>query len=281
MEQMEQVEQMQTKTPKLRKLKVHVANDHTAVLTFNVPEKLNALDADCHEDIHDFLDFVVACSQIRVVVVTGAGDKSFTSGMDISNLTSLASSDNPNMAKVIFGDNRFKEAADRVENLPKPVIAAINGYCIGGGVEFAMACDIRIASDNAIFKLPEVGLGIIPGAGGIQRIARTVGVGLAKELALTARKLSAQEAYEKGLINKVTTQANLMDEALKWASQIAVQAPLAVQLAKLCANMATDTPRSAASAMEALMQAYLDETDDAKEGPNSFLEKRPPKFTGR
>ena len=264
--------------PKLRKLKARVEEGGIAVLVFDVPEKLNALDGPCHEDMHDFLDFVEAEPEIRVLIVTGAGERSFTSGMDVAQ---FVGEPDPAAPKVIFDANRFKAAADRVENLSKPVIAAINGYCIGGGVEFAMACDLRIASENAVFRLPEVGLGIIPGAGGIQRIARMTGVALAKELALTARKMGAQEAYEKGLVNKVVPLAELMDEALDWARQIAKQAPLAVQMAKVCANLATDTPRSAASTIEAIVGTLLNDTEDAAEGPISFFEKRPANFKGR
>ena len=264
--------------PKMRQLKMRVEEGNIAILTFDIPEKLNALGPDAHEDMHDFLDFVESENEIRVAIITGAGEKSFTSGMDVSQFVGEPDPDAP---LVIFSANRFKEAADRVENLNKPVIAAINGYCIGGGVELSMGCEIRIASENAIFRLPEAGLGIIPGAGGIQRISRMVGVALAKELALTARKMGAQEAYEKGLVNKVVPLADLMDEAMKWARQMAKQAPLALQLDKVAANTATDTDRHTAAVMESLMKYILEETEDAQEGPLSFFEKRPANFKGR
>jgi len=264
--------------PQLKKLKMHIEEDSIAVLVFDVPEKLNALDAQCHEDIHAFLDFVESDNSIRVAIVTGAGEKSFTSGMDVAQFVEEEDLDAP---LIIFESNRFKDAADRIENLTKPVIAAINGYCIGGGVELAMGCDIRIASENAVFRLPEAGLGIIPGAGGIQRIARMAGVALAKELALTTRKMGAQEAYDKGLVNKVVPLADLMNEALSWARQMAAQAPLALQLDKLAANLATDTSRSVASTIEALMLHITQSTEDAIEGPRSFFEKRKPVFKGR
>ena len=264
--------------PVLRKLRMRVEEGSIAILTFDIPEKMNALDAQCHEDIHDFLDFVEAENAIRVAIITGAGEKSFTSGMDVAQ---FVGDEEPDAPLVIFAANRFKEAADRIENLSKPVIAAINGYCIGGGVEMSMGCDIRIASENAVFRLPEAGLGIIPGAGGIQRIARMVGVALAKELALTARKMGASEAYEKGLVNKVVPLDSLMDEALSWARQMAAQAPLALQLDKLAANLATDTSRQVASTIEALMLHIVEGTEDADEGPRSFFEKRPANFKGR
>ena len=264
--------------PSLSKLKMRVEDGNIAVLVFDVPEKMNALDAQCHEDIHAFLDFVERENAIRVAIITGAGEKSFTAGMDVAQ---FIGGEDPDAPLVIFEANRFKEAADRIENLAKPVIAAINGYCIGGGVEMATGCDIRIASENAIFRLPEAGLGIIPGAGGIQRIARMVGVALAKELALTARKMGAAEAYEKGLVNKVVPLGQLMDEALDWARQMASQAPLALQLDKLAANLATDTSRQVASTIEALMLHIVQGTEDAEEGPRSFFEKRKAKFKGR
>ena len=264
--------------PQMRKLKIRVEEGNIAILTFDVPEKMNALDANCHEDIHDFLDFVESENQIRVAIITGAGEKSFTSGMDVGQ---FLEEPDPNAPLVVFSANRFKEAADRIENLSKPVIAAINGYCIGGGVEMSMACDIRIASENALFRLPEAGLGIIPGAGGIQRISRMCGVALAKEMALTARKMGAQEAYEKGLVNKVVPLDELMNEAMEWARQMAKQAPLALQFDKLCANIATDTSRETAAVLESLVKHILDGTEDAKEGPKSFFEKRPPEFKGR
>ncbi len=268
---------MDIQIPKTQKLHIDVVEDQIAILTFDIPEKLNALDEICHEDMHIFLDFVEETFEIRAAIITGAGEKSFTSGMDVGQFVK----ENDDAPLQLFGKNRFKEAADRIENLSKPIIAAINGYCIGGGVELSMACDIRVASENAIFRLPEVGLGIIPGAGGVQRISRMANAALAKELALSARKMGAQEAYEKGLVNKVVAQKDLMDEALEYARQIAKQAPLAVQLAKLCANLSSDTPRSAASITEALMLSMLESTYDAKEGPLSFFEKRPAKFEGR
>ena len=264
--------------PKMRKLNMRVEDGNIAILTFDIPEKMNALDAPCHEDIHDFLSFVESENAIRVAIITGAGEKSFTSGMDVAQ---FVGEPDPTAPLIVFSANRFKEAADRIENLNKPVIAAINGYCIGGGVEMAMGCDIRIASENAIFRLPEAGLGIIPGAGGIQRIARMVGVALAKELALTARKMPASEAYEKGLINKAVPLENLMDEALAWARMMAKQAPLALQFDKIAANIATDTDRNSAALIENLMKFIAEGTEDAQEGPASFFEKRPANFKGR
>ena len=261
-------------TPEFRKLEFEMTEDGICILTFNIPEKRNALNADCHEDLHTFVDFLENEPTARVGIVTGAGPKSFTSGNDVSGF------DNSEGNKW-FPANRLKEAIDRFETCPKPIIAAINGYCIGGGVEMAAGCDLRICSDNAWFRMPEVGLGIIPGAGGIQRLVRTCGAAFAKEMVLTTRKLTAQEAYERGFVMKVVPQEELMDEALAVARMIVAQAPLAVSLAKLSCNLVPDTPRAAAYALELWGQAVLINTDDAAEGPKAFMEKRKPNFTGQ
>ena len=225
--------------PRFNKLEFEMSEDGIAILTFNIPEKFNALNAACHEDLHTFVDFLEKTPQIRVGIITGAGAKSFTSGNDVSGFEKSEGS-------TFFPPNRLKEAIDKLETCSKPIIAAINGYCIGGGVELAMACDIRILSDNALLRLPEVGLGIIPGAGGIQRLARIAGIGVAKEMALTARKMGAQEAYEKGLATKVVPLTELMDEAIKTARLIIDQAPMAVHLAKIACNISLDTPKESA-----------------------------------
>lgn len=263
--------------PELARLLVRVEEGGIAVLTFNDPEKFNALGPDSHADMEKFLDFVEDCDAIRVAVITGASEKAFTSGMDVSQFIREEGAAEPSGER----PNPFKDLCDRIENLSKPVIAAINGYCIGGGVELALACDIRIASENALFRLPEVGLGIIPGAGGIQRIARMTTVALAKELALTARKMRAQEAFEKGLVNKVVPLEDLMDEALSWAGMIAKQAPLAIRYAKEAANRAANGPRDEADAFERWALALTEDSEDAAEGTRSFFEKRAPEFKGR
>jgi enoyl-CoA hydratase len=266
------------KLPKLEQMQIRVEDECIAVLMFNNPEKLNAFGPESLADLHRFLDFIEQSVDIRAAIVTGAGDKAFTAGMDVSQFVREEDDGDPSPEDK---PNPLKDACDRIENHCKPVIAAINGYCIGGGVELAAACDIRIAAENAVFKLPEVGLGIIPGAGGIQRIARATSVALAKELALTARKMKAWEAYEKGLVAKVVPAAELMDEALSWARQIAQQAPLAVRYAKEAANMAANGPRDAADAFEREKLAITEASEDAAEGARSFFEKRPPEFKGR
>ena len=264
--------------PELERLLVSVEEGGVAILTFNDPEKFNALGPDSHRDMERFCDFVEQCDNIRVAIITGAGERAFTSGMDVSQ---FIREDDDGESEQGEKPNPFKDLCDRIENLSKPVIAAINGYCIGGGVELALACDIRIASENALFRLPEVGLGIIPGAGGIQRIARMTSVALAKELALTARKMRALEAYEKGLVNKVVPLESLMDEALAWADMIAKQAPLAIRYAKEAANMAANGPRGEADAFERRALAITEASEDAAEGTRSFFEKRAPEFKGR
>ena len=248
--------------PELARLLVRVEEGGIAVLTFNDPEKFNALGPDSHADMEKFLDFVEDCDAIRVAVITGAGEKAFTSGMDVSQFIREEGAAEPSGER----PNPFKDLCDRIENLSKPVIAAINGYCIGGGVELALAYDSRSASANALFRRPEVGLGIIPGAGGIQRIAR---------------KMRAQEAFEKGLVNKVVPLEDLMDEALSWAGMIAKQAPLAIRYAKEAANKAANGPRDEADAFERWALALTEDSEDAAEGTRSFFEKRAPEFKGR
>jgi enoyl-CoA hydratase len=256
--------------PRFRKLEFQIVDEVIAVLTFNIPEKLNALDLDCHEDLHTFVDFLEATGEIRVGIINSAVEKAFMSGIDITGLQ-----------EGYFPENRLKEAIDRIENCDTPVIAAINGYCLGGGVELAMGCDIRVLADTAKLGLPEVGLGIIPGAGGIQRLARVAGIGIAKELALTTRRLDAQEAYAKGLAALVVPYDTLWDETIKLAKRIAVQAPLAVSLAKQAANIALDTDKTTAYLLEKWGMAILSTTKDAEEGKTAFVEKRQAGFTGK
>jgi enoyl-CoA hydratase len=256
--------------PTLKKLELELVDDCIAVLSFNIPEKLNALDLDCHEDIHGFVDFLESNSHIRVGLIRSKVERAFMSGIDIGGIESG-----------YFPPNRFKEAVDRIENCTVPIIAAINGYCLGGGVELAMGCDMRILADNAVLALPEVSLGIIPGAGGIQRLARVAGMGIAKELALTSRRIGAEEAYAKGLATRTVPADNLMDAALELARRIAAQAPLAVSLAKQAANIALDTDRTTAGLLEKWGMAIVNTTEDAHEGKQAFTEKRSPEFKGQ
>jgi enoyl-CoA hydratase len=255
--------------PTLKKLELELVDGCIAVLSFNIPEKLNALDLDCHEDIHAFVDFLENTSCVRVGLIRSKVTRAFMSGIDIGGI-----------AEGYFPPNRFKEAVDRIENCMTPVIAAINGYCLGGGVELAMGCDMRILADTAVLGLPEVSLGIIPGAGGIQRLARVAGVGIAKELALTSRRISAEEAHTRGLATRIVPADSLMDAALELARHIAAQAPLAVSLAKQAANIALDTDRTTAYLLEKWGTAIVNTTEDAREGRQAFAEKRSPRFKG-
>ncbi|MDR2196874.1 MAG: enoyl-CoA hydratase/isomerase family protein [Coriobacteriales bacterium] len=257
------------KLPQLNRLELEIIDKTIAVLTFNIPEKLNALGADAHEDLHSFVDLLQREPAVRVGVIRSAVKKAFMAGTDITGFSEAP-----------FPPNRLREAIDRIENCPKPVIAAIGGYCLGGGVELAMGCDIRILADTATLALPEVGLGIMPGAGGIQRLARVAGMGVAKELALTARRISAEEAYAKGLAAMVVPFDALWDETLKLARRVAAQAPAALALVKQSANLALDTDRATAAAFERWGAAFISTTADAAEGKRAFIEKRPPVFTG-
>ncbi len=258
-------------TPQFRRLEFQIIEESIAVLTFNIPEKLNALNLDCHEDLHTFVDVLEGNPQIRVGIINSAVEKAFMSGNDISGFESKDK---------YFPHNRMKEAIDRIENCSRPVIAAVNGYCLGGGVELIMGCDLRVFADTTVVGLPEVGLGIIPGAGGIQRLARVVGIGIAKELALTTRKLGAQEAYEKGLATMVVPYEQLMPEAIKLAQRIAQQAPMAVAFAKQVANISLDTDKTTAYLLEKWGQGILTTTDDVEVGKRAFAEKRKPVFKG-
>jgi enoyl-CoA hydratase len=259
--------------PQMNVLELEILDEHLghaiAVLTFNIPTKLNDLGAEAHDDLHAFAELLEREPSVRVGVIRSAVPRAFMAGNDITGFSAEP-----------LPPNRLKDAIDRLENSPTPVIAAVNGYCLGGGLELAMGCDIRILADDALLALPEVGLGIMPGAGGIQRLARVAGMGVAKELALTARRINAKEAYAKGLAAMVVPAEELWDETLALARRVALQAPLALALAKQSANLALDTDRATAAAFERWGAAFLSTTADATEGKQAFIEKRPPEFRG-
>ena len=204
-----------------------------AVLTITRPEALNALNDAVLDDLCAALDMVN--KQDRCIIITGAGSKSFVAGADIAVMRTQSRAEAEAFGRK--GSDLFR----RIERLPVPVIAAVNGYALGGGFELAMACDIRIASDNAVFALPEVSLGIIPGFGGTQRIARIIGVGIAREMLYTGRRMKAEEAKAWGLVNEAYPQAELMEAANKLAASIAANAPIAVRAAKAAIAMSLET----------------------------------------
>lgn len=245
-----------------------------AILTISAPQTLNALNSKILGELDDYLAHF-DCTKFRCLVLTGDGEKSFVAGADISEMATL---DAPQGQ--IFG---AKGAAvfRRLETLPCPVIAAVNGFALGGGCELAMACDIRICSDNARFGQPEVGLGIIPGFSGTVRLARLVGMGMAKQLIFTGKAIRADEALRIGLVGEVVPQADLMARALELAAAIAAQAPLAVQAAKRCINAEWDMAADEAIAFESAAFGQCFATDDQKQGMRAFLEKGKYEFQGK
>ena len=241
---------------------------HLAVVTINRPKALNALNSQTLKDLDVVLEDLEKDNDIYAVILTGAGEKSFVAGADISEMKDLNEEQGKEFGAL--GNKVFL----RLENLNKPVIAAIQGFALGGGCEISMACDIRIASDKALFGQPEVGLGITPGFGGTQRLARIVGLGKAKEIIYTASNIKADEAYRIGLVNKVVPLEDLMDEAKKVASKIIANAPVAVKLAKDAINRGTQVAIDEAVAIEAEDFGKCFATEDQTEGMSAFLERR-------
>jgi enoyl-CoA hydratase len=246
-----------------------------AIVTINRPEALNALNSQTLTELDDCFTFIEKDSETLCVIVTGGGEKSFVAGADIKELAD----DN-----VISGRARMDKGQalfSKIENLPKPVIAAINGFALGGGCELAMACDIRLAADKAKLGQPEVNLGIIPGYGGTQRLARLVGPGVAKKLIFSGDFVKAEEALQIGLVDGVYAADKLLDEAKKLALRISSKAPLAVKAAKEAINFGLDTDLQSGLKHEASLFAGICATEDKAEGTGAFLEKREPKWKGR
>lgn len=254
-------------------VKLERGRDGVAVLTIDRQEKLNALNPQVTEEIgQSLLD--LEREEPRVIIVTGAGERSFVAGADISAMSSMS----PLEAK------RFSEighaAMALLDRSPIPTIAAVNGYALGGGCEVAIACDIRVAAENATFGFPEVGLGILPGMGGTQRLPRLIGPALAKELIFTGRRIGSEEALRIGLVNRVVPQGEALDAAREIAAEISANGPLAVRYAKTAANKATDVDLISGLEYEADQFALLFATEDAREGMGAFVERRKPEFEG-
>lgn len=238
-----------------------------AVLTINRPKALNALNSEVLDDLNAVLDGVDV-NEIRCLVLTGAGDKSFVAGADIGEMSTLTKAEGEAFGKK--GNDIFR----KIEAFPIPVIAAINGFALGGGCEISMSCDIRIASDNAIFGQPEVGLGITPGFGGTQRLARLVGMGMAKQMIYTARNINAEEALRIGLVNQVVSQEELLPTAEKMANTIAQNAPIAVRACKKAINDGVQVNIDDAIVVEEKLFGSCFESEDQKEGMANFLRKK-------
>ncbi len=235
-----------------------------ATITINRPKALNALNSQVLDELDATLD-AIDLNTVRCVILTGAGEKSFVAGADIGEMSTLTKAEGEAFGKK--GNDVFR----KLEQLPIPVIAAVNGFALGGGCEISMSCDIRICSDNAMFGQPEVGLGITPGFGGTQRLARVVSVGMAKQLIYTARNIKADEALRIGLVNAVYPQAELMDAAKKMAKTIAQNAPIAVRNCKKAINDGLQTNIDEAIVIEEKLFGDCFETEDQKAGMGNFL----------
>ncbi|MCR4590503.1 MAG: enoyl-CoA hydratase/isomerase family protein [Lachnospiraceae bacterium] len=238
-----------------------------AVITINREKALNALNSEVLDDLEKVFDGVDT-NAVRCLILTGAGEKSFVAGADIGEMSTLTKAEGEAFGKK--GNDVFR----KIETFPVPVIAAINGFALGGGCEISMSCDFRICSENAMFGQPEVGLGITPGFGGTQRLARTVGVGMAKQLIYTARNIDAQEALRIGLVNQVVPQAELMATAEKLANTIAGNAPIAVRACKKAINDGLQTNIDDALVIEEKLFGSCFESYDQKEGMANFLRKK-------
>ena len=249
--------------------------DRIAYVTINRPEKLNALNAQAKSELLDLFGKIKNDSGIDVVILTGAGEKAFVAGTDIKELTELNAETGKQFSE--GGQSVF----NLIENLGKPVIAAVNGYALGGGTELALACHLRIASENAKFGQPEVNLGIIPGYGGTQRLARLIGKGRAMEMILSGDQIDAQEALRIGLVNKVVPLSELMKAAEEVGQKILTKGQIAIRLALKAVNMTDETNLTDGQALEASLFGVCCGTDDFKEGTVAFLEKRKPVFRNK
>lgn len=239
-------------------------------LTISAPKSLNALNSAILKELGDFIDHIN--KDIRVLIITGDGEKSFVAGADISEMANLNAAEGETFGRL--GAQVFR----KIETLDIPVIAAVNGFALGGGCELAMACDIRICSDNAKFGQPEVGLGIIPGFSGTYRLAKLVGMGYAKEMIYTGKAIRADEALRIGLVNAVYPKEELMTAAVTMAQKMCAMAPIAVKYAKQCINAEYDLDADAAIAFENKMFGQCFATKDQKEGMSAFLNKRQAEF---
>ena len=246
-----------------------------AIVTINRPKVLNALNAHTIDELRLAMLELQRDPEVRAIVLTGAGEKSFVAGADINELA----------VQTPTGGREHALAGQHVlnviENLGKPVIAAINGLALGGGCELAMACTLRLAADSARLGQPEISLGLIPGYAGTQRLARLVGKSKAMEICLTGAPIAADEALRLGLVNRVVPAAALMDEARKLAAQLAANAPIAMRYIISAINKGLEMPFAEASQYEATLFGLVASTDDMREGTRAFLEKRKPQFHGR
>lgn len=248
--------------------------DKTAVLTINRPDKLNALNAKVHAEGVAALESLKNDESVRVVVIKGAGEKSFVAGADISEFAEAT----PVVQRAVMNSPSFFTV---LESFPKPVIAMINGFCLGGGNEMAMACDLRICSEKSRFGQPEINLGIIPGGGGTQRLTRLIGESKAMEMMLTGDMIDAETAHRLGLVNYVFSAEELEAKTMELAGKIAAKSPIALQMVKEAVKFASRSNLDEGLRREIDLFALCFSTEDKKEGVSAFLEKRQPNFTGK
>ncbi len=246
-----------------------------ATITLNKPKSMNAINSELMNELDEILDLIAVDNEIAVVIITGS-EKVFAAGADIKEISKI---NTPVKAHAFV--ETIQTLFNKLERLPQPVIAAVSGLALGGGCEMCMACDIRIAADNALFGQPEIKIGVIPGAGGTQRLPRLVGVGRAKELLYTGDPIKAEEACRIGLVNKVVPLASLMDEARALASKISKQPAYALKITKIVVNDGINMDLRSANAYEARSFEQLFATEDQQEGMKAFIEKRKANFTGK
>ena len=249
--------------------------DGIRTITVNRPDKLNALNSATLDALHQAFDEAAVDANVRVVVLTGAGEKAFVAGADISEMNGLTPVEGRDFSM------RGQRMMRRVEKMPKPVIAAVNGFALGGGLELAMCCHLRIAGDNAKVGQPEINLGLIPGFGGSQRLLRLAGRAATLELCLVGAPINAERARELGIINRVVPAAELQAETMKLATQLANAAPLALRAMLDCVNIGGECGIEEGLEYESAQFGLVFSTDDMREGTGAFLEKRKPTFTGR
>ena len=250
-------------------------DDAVAVVTFNRPKVLNALNTQTLTELSAAIAELKGDAAVRAIVLTGAGEKSFVAGADINELAVQTPVQGKEHAR------RGQQIFDAIEHLGKPVIAAVNGFALGGGCELAMACTLRLAADTARFGQPEINLGIIPGYAGSQRLPRLVGKGIALEIMLTGDMITAQRAYEIGLVNRVVPAAELIAEAKKLAHALASKAPIAVQYIIEAVNQGLDAPMPVGQFLETSLFGAIASSSDMKEGTTAFLEKRKAVWQGK
>lgn len=248
--------------------------NNTYIITINRPEKLNALNSTVIEELSAAIDEVYNNSEIKSAIITGAGEKAFVAGADISEFLQLDSSTGEALAR-----KGQQMVFDKIENSPKPIVAAVNGFALGGGCELALACHFIIASDNAKFGQPEVNLGLIPGYGGTQRLVQIVGKNRAMQLIMTGEMIKAEDADQYGIVNKIVSQKNLLDEAKEILQVIHTKAPLAITKVIECVNNFDHTQQGYDFEIKKFGECFT--TEDLKEGASAFLEKRKAEFKGK